>query len=259
MKVIDVPPATLELARPMDTWANRLPSTDALAGECIVLELDDATTLELAFQARTLHWSLSGEGTSAQSGYDAVEMRPGCFFVDLVTSGAQRQMTIVLDRWRGRAIVLVNDLIGFDDARQLQQSCATARIAGAGGRYEPIEETRELLGRRLYCEYSDEVAIEHIYLNSRTVAWQWLKVPIAELAHEVGTESVMMWKIAEELFLLHGIGRLPMTLTLLLDLDRRRNVGRVFGLGANGTADIRVGAKLSFLSETPYPDGYRPA
>jgi hypothetical protein len=245
--------------RDMDISANRLPSTTALDGSDVTLEMTDGASFELGFAGGQVNWKLeTGDVvTEGTDDYDAVEVRPDLFFVDFITGDRGRAVSIVLDRGRGRALVIVNDLVERGDGRGLQVKASAARVDGADD-YVPIETTAELTGRRLFCEYSDGVVLEHIYLNSRVLAWQWLKTPLAELIHEVGVDSTMFWKIGDSLYLLHSMGD-SVELTLLLDLEQQRNVGRMFGQGMVDFVDERCGAKLTLLGRTDYPDGYHPA
>ena len=245
--------------RDMDISTNRLPSTTALDGSDVTLEMPDGASFELGFAGGEVNWKLDvgDEVTEGNDEYDAVEVRPDLFFVDFCTSDRGRAVSIALDRGRGRALVIVNDLVDQGDGVRLQVKASAARLDGTGD-YVPVEATAELTGRRLFCEYSDGVALEHIYLNSRVLAWQWLKTPLVELIHEVGVDSTMYWKIDESLYLLHSMGD-AVELTLLLDLEQKRNVGRLFGQGAVDFVDERCGAKLTLLSKTDYPDGYHPA
>ena len=261
MKTLDIAESMWNVPRSTDLADNRLPSTQALAGEKFDITLDDGSTLALALDAETLAWRLRADGETSEGGecpYDAVEMRPGLFFLDFVATGAQRSVTVVLDRGRGRALTFVTDIIDADAEPGLRQEVRTGRVAGADGEYEPIAETRELLGRRLYCEYSPGVAIEHIHLNSQTIGWQWLKTPVAELTNDAGIESAAMWKVGDELFLLRSMGPLPVMLILLLDLVQRRSVGRLFGTGNFGPVDDRCGATITLLGRMEYPDEYEP-
>jgi hypothetical protein len=246
--------------RDMDLTANRLPSTSALDGSEFTLELSDGASLELGFADGEVRWTLVDDDalTEGTDEYDAVEIRPSLFFVDFCTSDRDRAVSIVLDRGRGRSLVLVNDLVDNGDGVGLVVKASAARVNGQTD-YAPIEATGELNGRRLFCEYSDGVALEHIYVNSRVLAWQWLKTPLPELTHEVGVESTMYWKIDEALFLLHSMGDGAVELTLLLDLEQKRNVGRLFGQGAVDLVDDRCGATLTLLGRTEYPEGYEPA
>lgn len=260
MKTVEtiLPPPPVR--RDMDISANRLPSTTALDGSDIALELDSGATLELSFAAGEVTWKLvaNDDVTDGSDTYDAVEIRPDLFFVDFCTSGRDRAVSIALDRGRGRALVIVNDLVDGADGLALLVRASPARVSGTDD-YEPIEPTAELTGRRLYCEYSDGVVLEHSYLNSRVIAWQWLKTPLPELRHEVGVDSTMYWKIDDSLYLLHAMGEGTIELTLLLDLTQKRNVGRLFGQGMVDFVDERCGARLTLLGTTDYPDGYHPA
>ena len=248
------------IRRDMDIVANRLPQTAALAGETIRLEYDGGGTLTLAFAAGRLRWSALFEQEPARSGDDAcdmVEIRPGIFFVDFAPADESMAFSHVLDRGGGRALTVRSDLVGSEAKPELRERVIPARIAGHAGAYVPIAETRELLGKRLFCEYSAEAALEHIYVNSTTIVWQWLRSP-PQFAQEVGIEAVTMWKIQERLYLISTRAEDPIQLTLLLDLQRMRNVGRLFGRGAFGVVDRRCGAKITLLGEFAYPNGYTP-
>lgn len=254
--------------RVLDYAQYRLPSTDALDGSGAALELDGGGRLELSFADGEVNWKLEdgSDVSDGQDAYDAVQVRPGVFFVDFVAGVSEprdRAISIAFDPGRGRAVVLVNDIVAqADDEPRLICKSSAGRVDGTEN-YEPLELTSDLTGRRLFCEYSDDVVIEHVYLDSRALAWQWLRCPIAELTYEVSVENNMFWKIGDDLYLLHGqepsgFGR--ESLTLLLDLDQKRNVGRLFGRSSeNDVIDFRVGAKLTLLGRTDYPDGYQPA
>ncbi|MBV9805374.1 MAG: MoaF N-terminal domain-containing protein [Solirubrobacterales bacterium] len=260
MKTLETILPSPPVRRDMDISANRLPSTTALDGSDFTLHLADGANFELSFAGGRVNWKLADEDviTEGDDEYDAVEVRPDLFFVDFRCSGRDRAVSVVLDRARGRSLVLVNDLVDQGGGRGLLAKASPARVNEAED-YEPIEATDELTGRRLYCEYSDGVALEHIYVNSRVLAWQWLKTPLPELTHEVGVESATYWKIADSLYLLHSMGDLAVELTLLLDLEQKRNVGRMFGQGMVDFVDERCGAKLTLLGRMDYPDGYQPA
>lgn len=245
-----VPP----IRRDMDILANRLPSTDALDGMTMALEFGKEGTLSLAMSGGDVSWKLEADHDISASGhdpYDAVEVRPGLFFLDFVTSGGTGAFSNVVDLERSRALVVRNELDSTGGEAWLRVFLHTGRVGGGSGHYEPVEETRELLGTRLYCEYSDEAALEHVYLNSKTLCWQWLVSPEV-LATEVGVEAASYWKIRDRLYLLVTRGDDPTELTLLLDLDQKRNVGRLFGRTGYGLLDRRCGAKITMLGQFTY-------
>jgi len=251
-----VPP----MRRDMDIGANRLPSTEALAGRTIGLDYDHGLRLTLTFTPTRLRWSTDAPAADADGGevpYDAVEIRPGTFFIDYVIADRGRCLSHVVDSERGRALSVVSEIVDVSGKPDLRVLLQPARLRDHVGRYQAIAETRELLGKRLFCQYGPHAALEHIYANSATIVWQWLRSP-PELALEVGVEAVTMWKIGERLYLISTRGEAPIQLTLLLDLEQMRNVGRLFGRGAFGLVDRRCGAKITFLGEFAYPAGYAP-
>jgi MoaF N-terminal domain/MoaF C-terminal domain len=251
-----VPP----VARDMDIMENRLPSTQALAGETIGLRFEDDSTARLTFSASHVRWSFGHSGAQelgAEDRYDAVEIRPGIFFVDFSLADRSMAFSHIIDREHGRALTVWSRIFGRGATEDLQVSLRPATLSERPVLGEPIEETRELIGKRLYCEYSREAALEHIYVNSATIVWQWLLGP-PQLAREVGIEAVSMWKIRDRLYLLAARGPEPIQLTLLLDLERMRNVGRIFGRGGLGEVDRRCGAKITFLGDIAYPADRHP-
>jgi hypothetical protein len=249
------------MRRDMDIMANRLPSTDALAGTDIMLRLDSGGVLSLSFTADEVRWELErSDGTtwSGDNGYDAVEVRPSLYFVYFVAADGAGAVSVVADRDMGRAVVVQDRFVESDGKTGLRVLVDPARLDGTTGAYEPIAENRELLGKRLFCEYSEEAALEHIYLNSGTLAWQWVKVELPALKREVGVEAASYWKVRDRLYLLVSRGEGAVDLTLLLDLEQGRNVGRLFGETSSGILDRRCGAKIVFLGEFHYPADRQP-
>jgi hypothetical protein len=255
--IAPVPP----MRRNMDILANRLPSTRALGGTELVLRLDEGGVLTLSFSTEEVRWKLErvdGTSWSGEDEYDAVEVRPGVYFVDHTAADRSGAFSIVLDRERGRALSVQDRLVETNGKVGLRVFVQPGRLDEHAGPYEPITETRELLGKRLFCEYSDEAALEHIYLNSGTLGWQWVLVDVPELKREVGVVAASYWKIRDKLYLLASCGE-ALELTLLLDLEQSRNVGRTFGVSRTGDIlDQRCGAKIVFLGEFSYPGDRQP-
>ncbi len=251
-----VPP----IRRDMDIIANRLPSTTALAGETIGLQFEDGATLSMALAATHIRWDwigLDGQRLSGEGDYDVVEMRPGIFFVDYALGDRSMAFSHVIDRENGRALTVWSELVDAGGTSDLREFLRPATVLGHPAPGAAIEKTRELLGKRLFCEYSRAAALEHIYVNSATIVWQWLLGP-PELVQEVGIEAVTMWKIRDRLYLISTRGNEPIQLTLLLDLERMRNVGRLFGRSQFDIVNRRCGAKITHLGEFAYPNGYQP-
>lgn len=256
-----VPP----MARDMDLTKNRLPSTGVLAGETITLAYDDGGAATFHLAATRVVWEAQADGASfsGEDDYDAVEMRPGLFFLHFAAVGAGLGLSTVIDRENGRAITVWDvPVMGDDGAWDLRRFLRPGRIAGHAAPYRPITQSRELIGRRAYCIYSEEAALEHVYVNSAAIVWQWLLLPddprFEPLRTEVGIEAVTVWKVADELFLLVLRVPGPVQLCLLMDFEQMRNVGCLFGWGQAGLVDRLVGAKIVSLNTLSYPKEHIP-
>jgi hypothetical protein len=247
------------IRRDMDILANRLPPSRALAGQTIGLESESGALTTLTFTETRVRWNSARANQTLRRGddtYDAVEIQPGVFFIDYVLADGSMAFSHVVDHEGGRALTVSSEIIDAGAGSSLRELLIPAKLAGHLGEYEPIGETRELLGKRISCEYSRDVAIEHIYVNSATIVWQWLRSP-PEFALEVGMDAGTMWKIQDRLYLI-SMRSEGLQLTLLLDLKGMRSVGRLFGGEHSRRVDRRCGAKLTFLGEFVYPEGYRP-
>jgi hypothetical protein len=253
-----VPP----MMRDMDLRKNRQASTTSLAGDEIRLDYDDGVLVTLRLTADRVQWEISeaDETSSGEAPYDAVELRPGVFFLHFADAERTLGLSHVIDRDRGRAVTAWDRLI--NDQPTMRRLIRTARIVGASTDYEPIAETRELIGKRAYCEYSEEAALEHVYVNSRAILWQWLRLPDDDrfdpLRTEIGIEAVSMRKVRDDLFLLalHDGGTFE--LTLLMDFAQGRNVGMLFGELRNQIVSRPVGARIVSLDHLSYPQEYQP-
>lgn len=249
-----VPP----MRRDMDLAKYRAASTTVLAGETITLVYDHGEELTLELGAEHLRWRAQ-DGQSGEDAYDAVELRPGIFFLHHASHGARIGRSHVIDRAVGRAVTAWDDA---SDERALRRFVHPARTADHAGPYDPIEESRELIGRRAYCQYSDEAALEHVYVNSAAIVWQWLLLPndprFDVLRKEVGIEAVSMRKIDEDLFFVILNDGGPVGLVLLMDFAQERNVGMLFGRVASGLLSRPVGANIVLLNKLTYPPGFEP-
>jgi len=249
--------------RDMNLTQNRLPSTSKLDGTSLELAVDGGATLEASFADGKVTYSGTRDDGTAFAGmtaYDAVEMRPGVFFLDWADVDRMHCFTNVVDTTLGRALCMWIVIRGSGTGAKMTEMVGSARIVGSDMPYEPIGRTRELFGKRLVCKYSDEAALEHIYANSGVVVWQWMiSPPEMGLQREVGTESVFLFKIQDNLYQLTSRADAPIGLLLLLDLDRKRNVGRLFGYGETaGIVEHRCGAEITLLGEFTYPAEFQP-
>jgi MoaF C-terminal domain/MoaF N-terminal domain len=245
------PRAPYDLGNP---WADfRIASTDELAGREISLTLDDGTVVGLSFDTDTVTWRVGTE--DAQSApYDAVAQRDNVYFIQFEHPGKLATTSVVLNLNSNAGVLILNTLVPGDSKNDLRQDLWPFTVTGSDGTLPQL--TDELVGRRAYAEYADGHTAEHIYVNPRRFAWQGLghfDYSGAEL------DQCTTWKIDDQQYLITWVEEWQaVAAALLLDYVALRNVGILFGLDDNGYVHTLVGARLSVLSETDYPEGYTP-
>lgn len=239
--------------------AARPATGDAIATRTIALHYESGWTMTMAFMGTRVRWTTTDANLTSRSGddaYDVVQVRPGVFFLEFVVAHGSAAYSHILDRKRGRALSIWSEVVEVNGKTGLRELLAPARLAGHVGDYEGIGETRELLGKRLVCEYGREAALRHVYVNSSTVVWQWLRSPPA-LALEVGIEAMTMWKIRDRLYLISTRGEDSIQLTVLLDLERMSNIGRLFGRSHRGVVREQCVGNVTSLEEFTHAEGLR--
>jgi hypothetical protein len=259
------------LDRPWDE--NRLPSTRALAGRAIELDAGDGRVFRHEFADAAVEWQTSGIDAAASHGaadYDAVESRDSVFFVNYLTESREVAVTLVLDLERGCGLALRNVLVsptGGHDFRgdvpswreaNLRQEIYSCRIAGSDAAGPLPAPSAELVGKRAYARYADDIIAEHVYLNQERLVWQGLGRDKYE--SDAGCDHSTTWKVQDKLYLLTWVEESqPVGAALLMDFDAMRNTGVIFGIDESGLVHHLCGAQLGFLGEVTYPPGHEPA
>jgi hypothetical protein len=241
-------------------WSdNRLASTDALAGKNVALERDDGKIVTFAFDSSTVSWKEPGETSTTDAPYHAVELREGVFSVDILhperPGESTRAATSLALNMQTVSALIVRNTIALGAKRDFHQDIYPCTIAGSGGTLPAI--SAELVGRRVYAEYSDGRAAEHVYLNPRRFAWQGLGGFDYSGA---GCEDSTTWKLGDDLFALTWVEEWePTGVVLLMDFAGLRNAGVILGEDDQGFFHFPCGARLTILGRTDYPPGYEPA
>jgi hypothetical protein len=246
------PKPTYDLGSP---WADyRVPSSDQLAAREIAITLDDGTQREYSFYSDTVTVT-GGDGASeAETQYDAVELRPGVFFVQIPGEGHESTTSLVLNLNDGAGVLVINTLIDGPTKPELEQVIYPFVVTSTDGVLPEL--SGELVGKRAYAEYADGHTAEHIYVNPRRFGWQGLGK--FEYSGSEMDDSTT-WKIAQDLYLLTWVEEWQaVAAVLLMDFDELRNVGVLFGRDDNGLVHTLCGARLSKLGEISYPAGYEP-
>lgn len=191
-----------EFAAGIDTY--RLRSTD-LTGRSFSLTFEGGLSLSLSFiDDETVQWSSDGL-LSAVGGnhdpYDAVEARPGVFFVNLPLESRSREaITIVWNDVSGRAM-LAHSVIAPEavrDTPQVGQTFAVGTIDGVEVTGAKPGPSRDLIGMRNIYRYSPNHLYEHVYLSSQRYAWQCVQ---GEQRGHGDVDMSTVWKFEHGLYL----------------------------------------------------------
>lgn len=236
-------------------WADfRMPSSTALSGRTVSITLDDGTEIEYSFDADTVTSRPEGQDAGAPATYDAVELRPDIYFVQIPGADLDSTTSLALNLGADSGVMVTNTLVYGDDRTDLRQVVWPFVVTGSHGVLPEISD--ELVGKRAYAEYADGHTAEHIYVNPRRFGWQGLgkfEYSGSEL------DDSTTWKLAEDLYLLTWVEEWQaVAAVLLMDFDQLRNVGVLFGRDDNGKVHTLCGARLAKLGAVSYPAGYEP-
>ena len=165
------------IAAPRESLAaNRLPSTDALRGIELILDLVDGGSFRCAIGDGSAAWTATGTRWHGDGNdpVDVVEAAAGVFFIDIDFTDFSRMLeavTIVWDRAAGSALVVRQRRFHPEETwsrgPEVVHEFFPARVAGAELQGELPAPTRDLVGRRHLYRYSPNNLYEHIYLNSQ--------------------------------------------------------------------------------------------
>ena len=222
-------------------WAdNRIESSSKLSGRRVSVTLDDGTETSYDFKEATVVSRTNGIDETEECAYDATELRPDIFFVQIPTADHEETTSLVLN-FPAESGVLVRNTLVYDLERpNLRQVIWPFVLTGSSGILPEI--TAELVGKRAYAEYADGHTAEHIYVNPRRFGWQGLgkfEFSGSEL------DDSTTWKIDEELYLLTWVEEWQaVAACLLMDFKQLRNTGILFGRDDNGKVHTLCGAKL---------------
>lgn len=243
------------LALGIDT--NRLPSTDALNGTS--LEIDaGGSRLSLFFAFGEVAWR-DGE-IEGHDEYDAVEVADGTFFIDVWRkSHSEREaLTLLANCATGSALSILSRVREHPvpGEPQVSQVFTPGTVVGIPGA-EPPCETRDLLGKRLFNDYSPNHLYEHVYLNSERYCWHCLRG--VQQGHG-DCDLASYYKFADDQYVFaFREFRIPVASVFFLDFTTSRSTGKFIGIEGDGTLNNSyAGAHIQLLSTTSYPDGVEP-
>jgi hypothetical protein len=253
--------------------SNILARSDELAERSLTLHTAEGDALHYTFVTdEALSWTASGAG-AAESGsetYVATSPRPGIYFIDFVKAGSRApcSVSIVADLTTGVATIVTGTLPAAADAHAsiLRRAQARHELTPVGAHFtaatidRPFDPaaplhapTADLIGLRLQHRYNPHEVYEHIYLNEKRYAWHCLSGIEQGLAD---VDRCHYYRIAANLYLFVWREKIVPTLgAILLDLDRMKTTGKIFGYADDALAEVsnfQVGATSTLLNRTEH-------
>jgi len=247
--------------------AHRLPASDRLRGSVVVLDTEDGGSWRLAFDGdggvAWRHSPAAGPATEGSDDADVVEVNPGTFFVDvwLRSLRAAEAVTFLVSTVSGRALVVLTHVRDHhpEGEPRVAQSFAAGVIRGVTTSGAAPALTRDLIGRRLFNDYSPRHHYEHVYLNSGRYVWQCF----AGVQRGHGDCDLATYhRFAQDQYVFcFREFRIPVASVLFLDFTTMRNTGKFFGVEGDGRlSNAGCGAIVRWLGEgIDYPNGSEPA
>jgi hypothetical protein len=232
----------------------------SFAGTTLEVAFGTGSMLALSFlDDASVQWSASGEIVEAGSTdpYDAVESRPGVYFVNLpLTSREREAITVMFTRATNRAIVTHSVIAPerVEGTPQVGQNfwAGTTNEGPATGP-EPAE-SRDLIGMRNVYRYSPNHLYEHMYVSTQRYAWQCLE---GEQRGHGDMDLSTVWKLDDGLYLFcFREFRISVASVWLHDLGYGLNTTGIFlGISATGQSmHSRAGGYIYPLGTVRYPD-----
>ena len=251
--------------------AERLPSSEALAGQKMALRAPDAASFSLDFvDGRSLCWEQSDNATDEI--YDAVEVAPALFVAGICHRRDPRlSTTLALDLAARRATRVTGRLpsVAKADTSLLSRVHAGEGLSPVDVEFDHWEiefpggaqsasgpahaRTSDLLGKRLVYTYGDGGVYEHIYLNESRFTWHCLKGPEAGL---VDTERCDFYRIRTDVYLFSWREKIIPTLgVVLVNTSEMRSNGFITGIDTRSgeVSHFPVGAQGSLVNTTEPP------
>lgn len=241
---------------------NRLPSSSALIGQTLHLQLPAGTlTLQPVSPHEVLWTEAQSGGGSGRDWYEAIEVAAGIFFIDLTFAARPAEaLTIVLNLATRRVLTVRSRVRSAEEAGaepRVVQYFSVGTLAGGPACGEEPAPTRDLIGLRTFQTYSPLHTYEHTYLSSQRYAWQCL-VGVQRGHGDVDMASY--WRFEEGLYLFTFREFLiPVASVFLFNFRDMRSTGKFLGITGDGAvANSPAGAFITKASMTFYPAGATP-
>ncbi|MGA1838275.1 molybdenum cofactor biosynthesis F family protein [Herbiconiux sp. 11R-BC] len=257
--------------------ANRGPRTTALEGRTLTVSDERGTRIVHRFGAHRVDWDYhpgTGDPIAAASksdDYEAFEIDDELYYVQFHHAHLPEEaVSLVLDLRSGEVLTVISIVGPEGQVPRVEQIVVPARLEELPGRRPDAaaagphpssrpHPTTELLGRRVFWQYSPEHAYEHVYLSPEWYTWQCLAGPERGLAD---TDACTMWQLRPGIHLFAWREKvIPCASVTVADhrsAHSLRSHGMLFGLDSSGEEYVHFtfGAHGRLLSTTAYPEGF---
>ena len=247
-----------DFAAGIDT--NRIPGTDALAGQTLVIDDAAGNRLELRLGAKNrMAWSDWDGG--GQGWFEAVPVAPATYFLDLTFRERPRDaLTLVVNTRTLRTLSVLSRVRAerIEGEPQVVQTFNPGILAAPGklSGMEPAP-SRDLIGKRTWQRYSPHHLYEHTYLSSERYCWQCLQ---GEQCGHGDVDLATTYKFDEHLYVFtFREFKIPVASVFCFNFDSMRSTGKFLGIKGNGAIEnTAAGAFITLASETVYEQGCEP-
>ncbi|AXA54251.1 molybdenum cofactor biosynthesis F family protein [Pseudomonas thivervalensis] len=237
----------------------KYPPSQFLAGKKANLRFENGWLIEHHFvDDSTLTWTIiEGEGTGASETetYEAVEVRPGIFFVEFLKPEHQESATLVWKYETGDVLAAVSAFYKRGSEKRTRTDFVTAVVDGKPGG-SPILQASSLVGKRVLYRYSADDWYEHVYFGAQTMAWHCVNGAEKGLAD---VERCAYFDVADDLYVLFWTETImPVESVIVVDLAQMRSIGRFFCWDPKPGKLIHLtfGSKATVLNEAAYPTSF---
>jgi hypothetical protein len=243
---------------------NRLPSTQALVGRTLRLNLPDFVLTLHPDSAHELRWhEEGGRNGSGADWYEAIEVAEHTYFIDLLQASRPLEaLTVIVSTQSLRVLVVRCRVLSAAEAGgepRVQQDFWAgtlgddpAKSAGAAP-----HESRDLIGMRTFQTYSPNHVYEHTYLSSERYAWQCL-VGVQRGHGDVDQASCYKFDEDQYIFTFREF-IIPVASVFFFNFASGRSTGKFLGVTSKGeVANSPAGAFMQKASAMSYPPGQSP-
>ena len=240
---------------------NRLPQTDALVNQLLIITLDSGKSFELKFAERNkVIWQSGVE--SSTDWCEVVEVAPQTYFIDMTFTRQPRHSQTFIANVQARQVLAIRTIMREGDVgkepravHEFQPGVLGDPVILPMGRKPGL--TRDLIGLRALYDYGPEQIMEHIYLNSERYVWQGIIGPLRGQG-DVDMSTVYKFDDNQYIFAFREFG-LPVSTVFFYNWDQMRLTGKFFAIGDDGVlANTPAGAIIMKLSMAFYPPDLQP-